>query len=301
MSTTLARTRSGLYVSHAPPFSGPWGSDMFAGATHAVPLPSGLNTWTEALGSNAAFGVEAGEPAPTGFSSGKSAWWKIVPTRNCVLSIDTIGSGGDTEIGLWTGAAVNALALAAADSDSGGGFRSWIKGVAVAAGATYWLQVRAFNSVTMTYQVNIRAYDPAPNDLFANARPVAIAAAGGTYSDGWWDNSACAMESFEPQPTAVPTGRSAWWKYTPAASGVAQFDTIGTRPTTGTTDTEIAVYTGAAVNALAKIASDSDSGGSATSKITGLAVVAGTTYYLQVGSNNGGAMAYQVNVTGPAT
>lgn len=282
------------------------GADNFASAG-VVPVdwsnPGVLGVWTEAFGSNAALTSETGEPAPTGFASSKSAWWKFTPTVTRNLRIDTIGSTGDTEIAVYTGSAVNALTKITSDSDSGGSNTSLIRNLQMVAGTTYYLQVRAFNGVTMNYTVNVRVFPLAPNNMIANAKDVLIPTNGATFSDGWYDNQLCDTEGGEPQPTAGSTAKSAWWKYVPLSSGTIQFDTIGSMAIgTALPDTAIAIYTGGpGVLALTKVASDEDSGGSNQSKITAFAVTAGTTYYLQVSAGLGAQMAYRVNVTGPAS
>jgi hypothetical protein len=141
---------------------------------------------------------------------------------------------------------------------------------------------------------------------WADATEVVIASSGGTYVSDQTPSSALTTEAGEPNPTVYPPQRTAWWKYTPATSGTATFDTIATVGDPSSRDTEMAVYTGTALNALTKRASDSDSGGSAngyTSKITNLAVTAGTTYYIQVSEYTGVStrMRYVLTVTGPAS
>jgi hypothetical protein len=84
------------------------------------------------------------------------------------------------------------------------------------------------------------------------------------------------------EPLTLPVGATGWASFTPTSGGTYQIDTIGSNYDTG-----LAVYTGSAVNALTLVASDDDSGGSNTSKLT-THLNAGTKYSIQVGIGKGG-------------
>ena len=77
-----------------------------------------------------------------------------------------------------------------------------------------------------------------------------------------------------PGPRA---SHSLWWAWTPAASGTATIDTLGS-----SFDTVLAVYTGTKLNRLAVIAANDDipSGGGASR--VAFSAVAGTTYRIAV-------------------
>jgi hypothetical protein len=141
------------------------------------------------------------------------------------------------------------------------------------------------------------------SNSFAGATEVVIASDGDTYTSDPTDNSTFTMETGEPMPTVYTSGKSMWWKYTPASSGTATFDLSGTtNGPGGTDDTEMAVYTGSVLTSLTKVASDSDSGTGNTSKVTGLSVTGGTTYYVQAATYNAFAISgVTLAVTGPAT
>lgn len=144
------------------------------------------------------------------------------------------------------------------------------------------------------------------NDYFADAITVVIPTDGATYThSGTIHNLNLTMEVGEPYATGYNPTKTAWWKYTPATSGTI---TVSTTPTVHdpdagytNTDTEMAIYTGSAVNALTKLASDSDSVAGARSRISNLAVTAGTTYHIQVAAYNGNRMFYGLDATGPAS
>lgn len=138
------------------------------------------------------------------------------------------------------------------------------------------------------------------NDDFANAVAVDIATNGGTYTSPAVNTTGFAEEAGEPTISASKD-RSAWWKYTPTSSGTATFDTQLSTTLGQGTDTVMAIWTGTALANLVNVASDDDGGGATTSLISGLAVTAGTTYWIQVGGYGLQAMNVVVRVTGPAT
>lgn len=134
------------------------GADLFANAT-LLTLGGAGSVTSATLTDNTGFGIEAGEPDPTGFLSSASAWWKFVApaTETLVISAastQSLGNGTDTEMAVWTGTAVNALTGRGADSDSGGNFTSLINLSAIA-GTTYYVQIRAYQGRAMRYGLTI--------------------------------------------------------------------------------------------------------------------------------------------------
>lgn len=67
-------------------------------------------------------------------------WWKITPTTDGDLVVDTFGSDFDTVLGVYTGASVDNLNTIAANDDAGGTLQSKVT-FAATAGTTYYLQV----------------------------------------------------------------------------------------------------------------------------------------------------------------
>jgi hypothetical protein len=63
---------------------------------------------------------EAGEPNHGGNPGGKSVWWHFTATANDRIRINTAGSDFDTTLAVYTGNAVNALALVAQNGGSVG-------------------------------------------------------------------------------------------------------------------------------------------------------------------------------------
>jgi endonuclease I len=108
------------------------------------------------------------------------------------------------------------------------------------------------------------------NDLFTDASLLEGAEATATGS-----NVGATREAGEPLHFNTGTA-SVWWRWTASANGVVSIATTGS-----SFDTVLAVYTGNSVGALTRVASDDDSGGGYSSRVT-FNAVAGTTYRIAV-------------------
>jgi hypothetical protein len=93
-----------------------------------------------AEGSNVNATKQSGEPGHGGNAGGKSVWWRWTAPRAGSVVVNTHGSGFDTVLGVYTGAAVNALTLVASGDDTGDDVTSGAS-FAASAGATYWIAV----------------------------------------------------------------------------------------------------------------------------------------------------------------
>ena len=71
------------------------------------------------LGYSVLASKENGEPLHAGNSGGASVWWKWISPGEGQVSLDTHTSVIDTLLGVYTGSAVNSLALVAANDDDG--------------------------------------------------------------------------------------------------------------------------------------------------------------------------------------
>lgn len=129
-------------------------------------------------------------------------------------------------------------------------------------------------ALAVAFTHDVAAVIAPTNDAFVNA----LTFVGPTMS------ADIALASAEPnEPDHWPLGgdlaiQSAWWKFTPTVSGVYQIDTIGS-----TYDTVLAVYTGATLTTLARVAVDDTNGGGPTSLLK-LVLTKGTTYRIAVDS-----------------
>ena len=114
------------------------------------------------------------------------------------------------------------------------------------------------------------------NDAFANRLPIS-----GMTNTTTGSNLNATKETGEPNHAGQFGGKSVWWTWTAPATGTVTMDTIGSL-----FDTLLAVYTGTSVSSLTEVASDDQSGGFNTSKLT-FVCVAGTTYQIAVDGNFG--------------
>jgi len=114
------------------------------------------------------------------------------------------------------------------------------------------------------------------NDNFASSKTLPNAR--GTTNA---NNVGATKQAGEPNHNGNTGGASIWYSWTAPASGPLTLDTQGS-----TFDTTLAVYTGAAVNALTAVASDDDSGIDVTSLLT-FNTIGGTTYRIAVDGYNG--------------
>jgi hypothetical protein len=227
-------------------------------------------------GTNVGATKESGEPNPVGNSGGKSVWWTWTAPFSGSVQIDTIGSNFDTILGVYTGSSVSSLTTIASDDDSGGNLTSKVAFNAVS-GTTYQIAVDGYNAASgnITLHVNLTTVTTPVNDSFANRTLIS-----GTSATMTGTNVGATKESGEPNPVGNSGGKSVWWTWTAPSSGSVQIDTIGS-----SFDTILGVYTGSTVSSLTTIASDDDSGGNYTSKVT-FNAVAGTAYQIAVDGYN---------------
>jgi subtilisin family serine protease len=93
---------------------------------------------------NSGAGKQPGEPDHAGNAGGKSVWFQWTAPANGTWVFDTFGSGFDTLLAVYTGSAVNALTLVAANDDAAGTVQSRLTFTAVS-GTVYRIAVDGFN------------------------------------------------------------------------------------------------------------------------------------------------------------
>ncbi|MCX6973028.1 MAG: putative Ig domain-containing protein [Verrucomicrobia bacterium] len=271
-SKTLALTVTGGAIQ------GP-SNDDFA---NRVPL-AGVNA--TATGSNVNASAESGEPNHLGQRS-HSVWWTWTAPRTASVVVSLTGSSFDTVLGVYSGSSVGSLSLVAENDDASSTSTSQVTFNATV-GTDYQIAVDGYGADQGQIKLSIiqTAGGAVANDAFANAETLAGASASATGSN--YDATAQVGEAAHAGQVAT---KSIWWKWTAPGNGSCTVDTIGS-----TFDTVLAVYTGASVSSLAPIASDDQSGGSNTSKVSFITTT-GTTYFFAVDgrSGAGGAVALQL-------
>jgi subtilisin family serine protease len=243
------------------------------------------NLFSVTTGSNVGGSKEPGEPNHAGNSGGKSVWWKWTAPTSGPWAISTAGSNFDTILGVYTGAAVNALTFVASDDNSGpGGSGSRVIFTATA-GTTY--QIAVDGAFGASGGVSLSVSVPAPsNDYFDDRLALSGASTTGT-------NVNASKEAGEPFHGGDAGGASVWWTWTPAITRTCTIDTNGSD-----FDTTLGIYTGSSVDALTYVAGDDDGGEGTNSRATFLAT-AGVVYQIAVDGYSGdaGSIALHINRT----
>lgn len=126
--------------------------------TNALTL-TGTNGFV--TGSNAGGTKQAGEPSHAGNAGGSSVWYSWQAPSNVVINFYTFGSGFDTLLAVYTGAAVNALTLVAANDDEAGTLQSFVQ-FAATAGTTYRIAVDGWGGDTGDILLSWQPTQPSP-------------------------------------------------------------------------------------------------------------------------------------------
>ncbi len=94
-------------------------------------------------GANAGATLESGEPS----LGGQSVWYAWTAPSSGDYNFNTFGSNFNTELGVYTGSAVNALTTVGADDDADSTYQSSVSFTAVA-GTTYYIAVDGYSANT---------------------------------------------------------------------------------------------------------------------------------------------------------
>jgi hypothetical protein len=254
-------------------------NDMFANAQAATTANG------SATGSNVGATKETGEPDHSGNAGGTSIWYSWTPVQSGTATVDTIGSGFDTLLGVYTGTSVSALTRIASDDDSGGSLTSKVT-FTVAAGTTYRIAIDGYGGASGATKLDwtLAASSAPANDMFASAQVIS-----GTSGTTTGSNAGATKETGEPNHAGNAGGHSVWYAWTAPAAGTVTIDTIGSA-----FDTILGVYTGTSVSALTVVASNDDAGGALQSSVT-FTAAAGVTYRIAVDGYAGAAGSIKLN------
>ncbi len=224
-----------------------------------------------------------------------TVWYRFTPGTTRMIQADTIGSGYDTVLSVWTGPRGNLLSVACND-DGGGNFSSRLDFQANA-GTTYYFEISQFNGVAAgkaessakplapegvlaggSLIFNLLPLPPS-NDDFNNATLVNS----NSYSISE-DTTAATTAGDDPifQCGSLNQGSgSVWFRFTPSSNGTLNANTVGSNY-----DTMLEIWGGTRGN-LSNVGCDDDSGGNFTSALA-VDLNAGTTYYIEVAQYGSG-------------
>ncbi|PWU21672.1 MAG: hypothetical protein C5B50_01135, partial [Verrucomicrobia bacterium] len=139
-------------------------NDTFANAGVLLPVLGGSGFGSNI---NATLESSSGEPGDPGFIPiGASVWLKWTPQANGIAHFDTIGSGLDTVLAIYTGSSVGALTLVAVDDDSAPFLCSSLSFNATN-GITYYIQVSGYHGDTGDIELSW-------NELVTHQAPVIV-------------------------------------------------------------------------------------------------------------------------------
>jgi hypothetical protein len=226
-------------------------------------------------GSNAGASKEPGEPNHADNAGGRSVWYSWTAPSGNPVTIDTIGSGFDTLLGVYTGSSVDSLTTVARNDDISSTTRQSRLSFTPLAGATYQIAVDGKSGVSGNLVLTLD--QSAVNDDFANCEFI-----GGASGSITGSNGSATKETGEPSHAGNQGGKSIWYCWTAPNTGTVTFDTIGS-----TFDTLLAVYVGGSVNSLVTVASNDDiADGYLQSRVT-FAAVATTQYHVAIDGYDG--------------
>jgi V8-like Glu-specific endopeptidase len=218
---------------------------------------------------------QAGEPNHADSTGGMSIWFQWTAPATGPYRFDTLGSGFDTLLAVYTGSVVTDLTLVAQNDDisTSDGIYSSLVSFNASAGSIYWIAVDGYGGSGGLATLNWARW----NDNFADALILT-----GSAGDAGGLNVSATKQTGEPNHAGNTGGASIWYQWTAPASGTVTFDTEGS-----SFDTLLAVYTGTAVGSLTPIASNDDIvNGNIFSRVT-FPATAGTTYQIAVDGYSG--------------
>ena len=260
----------------------PVANDYFTNAALITGVTAGISDSTDLAS------LETGEPNHAGVAGLASIWYKWTAPSNMSVTISTEGSSFDTLLAVYTGTVLTSLTPVVSNNDYGTGKTSRVTFSAVN-GTTYKIAVAGlqFPGVPGIGQKGFVQlhFNPAFNDAFASAIPIT----GLTGATSGSTRGATHQVGETNKIAGITCTNSIWYNWTATNTGLVTFDTIGS-----TYDTLLAVYTGAAVNALTVIAADHASAGLGASRVL-FTATNGTTYRLAVDGSPGAFGVVQLN------
>ena len=285
----------GTGAAAAPP-----SNDAFSTAFQLNPITSAVTGGTvEAT-------REVGEPTHAGNAGGASIWYKFTANATVSLSIDSSASGFDTLLAVYSGSTLADLVAVAANDDiysQSTLLRTQSQVfLNVTNGTNYFIAVDGFKgggaaatgavSMQMTFGASVF---PAPsNDLFANA--IAISLPANTLMTAYGSNAAAGFEGGEPTTNSFNPRATVWFKFSVTAAGTVTIDTLNSG-----FDTLLDMRTGASVGASTAVPGGSNDDADAAnlygaSRVSGVAVAAGVTYYVRIAGFAGVQGSYQMHL-----
>jgi hypothetical protein len=99
-------------------------------------------------GTNVRATRQSGEPRHAGSNGGKSVWWTWTAPASGSVTVDTIGSGFDTLLAVYTGTSVSALSTVASNNNASGAGRASKVTFTATAGRAYQIAVDGYKGAS---------------------------------------------------------------------------------------------------------------------------------------------------------
>ncbi len=251
----------------------PPANDTFAAAAAVSTLPFSSSV------SNVGAGMDAQEPTPSCGNTGRTVWYRYTPSVTTSVTADTQSSsaGFDTVLAAYRGTSLGALTEVGCNDDAAGTGGPSSFQVTLTAGQTYYFQAGGFRGEDGSVDqgtVGFRLTTAGSPDQFGNAAAITALPYTNTGS-----TATATVEAGEPAPACMTIGKTTWFKYTPAGNQAVTVSTAGSN-----FDTVLAVWRGTTIGGLTQVGCDDDgvaAGGA--SRIAGLSLTGGQTYYVQIG------------------
>lgn len=282
------------------------GGNTCSAATDLASIGFGCdgNTYSDTL--DMASATPSGGPAGSCWLDGPSVdndrWYVWTNTTGAEVSLnvstdDPANSGGDSQIALYDSCA--APTELACNEDTTGNFLSSVT-LSVAAGETVYIQVDGFSGDAFFDQAFFTcaaATTPPANDDRSGATLVSAVPFFDTL-----DTSGATTAADDPSTTCGDVGKpeqsaSVWYAYTPPQAGLVEVSTCGSDY-----DTVIEIWDGSGTT-LAPLTppacNDEALNCGPQSRLTSIALDAGTTYYIEVtgaGSQGGGNLSLSIDL-----
>ncbi len=201
-----------------------------------------------------------------------SVWYQYTPSSDQVVRLDTFTSDYDTVLSVWSGTPESLMELACSN-DEASQLQSQLS-LALTGQTTYYVNISNAGEAAGTLVFNFSEQRPPSNDGLVQAQ--VITSLPYTQTQSVYDAT---LEAEEVMPTcAIPVG-SVWYQYVPTSDQVVRINTLGSDY-----DTVISVWTGT-LSAPIELACNDNEGDSGQSQVD-VTLIAGTPYYLNVGSVN---------------
>jgi hypothetical protein len=216
---------------------------------------------------------EIDEPLHAGQASLGSVWWQWTAPSDGRLQLDTLGSGFDTLLAVYTGTEVTNLTALASNDDGAETTTSRVR-LPVTAGTTYRVAVADKAGAAGDLVLNVTFSEP-PNDDFAQR----ISLTGLPVTATGSSRHATPETRNDTAHASVPAGQSVWWEWTSPTNGFIAVSTAGS-----SFNTLLGIFTGDAIDTLTEVQSNdnvSDQPGAFTSQVT-FQATAGTRYAIVV-------------------